>query len=665
MKDTTALAMITVVVLAAALPVVAQPAFSEADYTITFVSTQASGLPVVKIDTKDGAPVLDKINYVNMTFSLTDPDNPGNNITVVNNIDGIRGRGNSTWDDEGWVTDGTGAGYAKKPYRIKFDEKQSLFGLPAAKSWVLLAEYYDPTLIKNTVAFELGNRFGLRFNHTSHHVVLYLNGVYYGHYMLTEHNQVGRGRVDIDEDDGWLAELDFYYSEEPKFRTTNYNLPVTIKSPEIEPADIDNSVYDFVRKDINELCDSMASARFPENGYRDLIDMQQFISYIMVPQIIGHGDFDALGSVYLYKDKNEKISMGPLWDYDMTFGYDRRTPAYTLVDTWTNRRPYPISNFFQRFFQDPVFLSKWKEFWNSKLPEISSIPSFIDETANKIGKSAEENFKIWWTNYPVDFNEQIGIMKGYYNTRIAYLNEEYNKVDAVPSNKTFTPEVFGYAEAVSSAVTLVSYGDMTDLSATLQKAESSDFEISSEWNKTPTGNGGYLATISVRPKNSLPAATYTDALVLSGRNQGKTFSLRVPLSFAVNAEVSVLPPNRAVPAERGAAAAAAPVNSLTGEFTAGPNPAVRMSGGIVFFWHGEVLSAGSLAVYDAAGNVVGMVGIKDNAVVGNTGKRAVGSWDLRDKKGRLVSGGTYLVKGKVATSPDGKIERVWLVVGVR
>jgi hypothetical protein len=65
--------------------------------------------------------------------------------------------------------------------------------------------------------------------------------------------QVGEGRVDIDEDEGFFVELDSYYDEEPKFRTDSYNLPVMIKSPE----DLDDPGYDFVKTAINALATAM------------------------------------------------------------------------------------------------------------------------------------------------------------------------------------------------------------------------------------------------------------------------------------------------------------------------------------------------------------------------------------------------------------------------
>ena len=131
------------------------------------------------------------------------------------------------------------------------------------------------------------------------------------------------------------------------------------------------------------------------------------------------------------------------------------------------------------------------------------------------------------------------------------------------------------------------------------------------------------------------------------------------------ANVSALTSNRVIPnGNTGEVAVVAPAAVLSGEFAAGPNPVGRSSGGIVFFWNGKQIKSGTLTVYDAAGNVVKKIIIKDNAVTGNLSKRAVGSWDLKDGNGHPVSEGTYLVRGQVATF-DGKSERAAMVVGVR
>jgi len=109
-----------------------------------------------------------------------------------------------------------------------------------------------------------------------------------------------------------------------------------------------------------------------------------------------------------------------------------------------------------------------------------------------------------------------------------------------------------------------------------------------------------------------------------------------------------------------------PVSQLTAEFTVGPNPVDKSKSldAVNFFRHGALIKSALLHVYDASGNVIRKIAISDKAAIGNNSKRSVGSWDLRDAKGRQVSEGTYLVKGVLKTV-GGKRESVSVVVGVR
>jgi hypothetical protein len=651
----------------------------EIDYTIKFVSPQASGLPVVRIDTKDGAPILDKENYVNMTFALTDVNNPDNDITVVNNENGIRGRGNSTWFDTQKFT--------KRPYRIKFDKKQSLFGLVAAKSWVLLAEVQDPTFLITPTVFELGREvFEFPYTCTYQHVQVYLNGRYDGVYGLTEHrqadpNEIGApGRVKVDLNDGWLVEVVYidYYNEKheklyaPKFRTTHYNLPTVIKSPEFTGvADMTNPAYEFVRTDWNELCDSLASAGFPENGYRNLIDMNSIVDYLMIQDIVYNPELQHPTSVFAYKDKGQKINMGPLWDFDWAFSHDGN---HGFFGTYSGNPPKHA--FFWRFYSDPIFRVKYKERWNEKYSEIMDVSKFIKTLGDTIRIAVLEDTKRWnipggggyWTGYDPDHDRQTKKMVDWWDKRTAWLNTELNKVEVLPGSKTFAEQTFGYTQEISpQKFTLVAYGDMENLSVAFKKAGTSDFEISTQLSKTSTENGGYLATISVKPKMSLSAATYIDTLILSGSNQGKSFSLSIPLNFVVNENttVSVLTPDRVVPAVKPdeEVTVIAPIAALTGEFTAGPNPISKQSGIVNFYRQGKRVNNSELRIYDVTGNIINKVKIKDNAIATQS-RRKVGTWDLCDKTSRTVSAGTYLVRG-IIMLPNGNKEKVSIILSVR
>ena len=50
---------------------------------------------------------------------------------------------------------------SKKPYKLKFDKKVDLFGNGKAKTWVLLANYSDKSMIRNHMAFLLGDELDL------------------------------------------------------------------------------------------------------------------------------------------------------------------------------------------------------------------------------------------------------------------------------------------------------------------------------------------------------------------------------------------------------------------------------------------------------------------------------------------------------------------------
>ncbi|MDR3013057.1 MAG: hypothetical protein LBU70_07590 [Chitinispirillales bacterium] len=109
---------------------------------------------------------------------------------------------------------------------------------------------------------------------------------------------------------------------------------------------------------------------------------------------------------------------------------------------------------------------------------------------------------------------------------------------------------------------------------------------------------------------------------------------------------------------------AAPMETLTGEFVAGPNPADRRAGAVMnFFYRGEPIRNGQLKIYDDAGKVVNKIKINDR-IPGGQPNSWVALWDLTDRRGRLVSEGTYLVRGTLVTQ-DGKRERVMITVGVR
>jgi len=340
--------------------------------------------------------------YTAMSLTLTDAGNPANNISVSSYADSIRGRGNSTW------------GQPKKPYRIKFGEKRSVFGLQKNKSWALLANYYDPTFALNAVGFELGKRLGLPGTPNHFLVDLYLNNTYRGIYQLTDIVQVNKGRVDINEKDGWLVEFDYHCpsdADEIDFNTdypSNEKMHTFVKSPEVENNfNINNPLVSFVKTQVNELTAAMFNrGGFPENGYRDLIDLESVVKYVMIQQFIDNFDFNnragenaivkigpAPGSNFFHKDKGKKIVAGPLWDMDLAAGVLNEGNFPKHYQTF--QAPIkPLHPFYLKFFDDPVFLAKWKKVWDRHKNDFQAMTGYMDSIASYVQGSVERNFAL-------------------------------------------------------------------------------------------------------------------------------------------------------------------------------------------------------------------------------------------------------------------------------
>jgi spore coat protein CotH len=371
-----------------------------------------TGLPIIKIDTHKGQAVTSRENYISADIEIIDPKNSRNNLK--RGVE-IRGRGNSTW------------AAPKKPYRLRFFEKIPLFGYEKARSWVLLANYQDTTFMLNSVAFELGRIFSLPFTPHYTHVEVILNGRYEGSYVVTEQIQRGHGRVDI-HDNGFFVELDSYYDEEPKFMTNILELPVMIKDPGNLTEDSD---YDFIRDALNELESALFADTFPDSGYRDLLDLDTWIDYIMINEITRNVDLQLPHSVYLYRDGgvSSRIGAGPLWDFDYSFDYDNKGAYFNDVTGMyynTKLREGCGEKFFSRFFEDPAFRIKYKERWNEKYSDIAGMEKFIDQMAGLLEKSVQANSKVWWWN-KVDYSKEIGRLKKWWRERLNYLNVEINQ----------------------------------------------------------------------------------------------------------------------------------------------------------------------------------------------------------------------------------------------
>lgn len=260
-------------------------------------------IPRIDINT-NGVKIKSKEEYVDCTVSISGTE-------IKNYEAGIRGRGNSTWD------------LPKKPYRIKFDEKVSIFGESKNKSWVLLALYNDFSAVKDKLAFTMADAIGTDvFVPSYHYVELYLNGKYNGLYLMTDQVDENAGRTAVKEkftaEDTavpFLVELDAYAPEEGVEGIDWFSVggfAYNIKYPEVDER-YTQEQFDYIKQYITDVDNACKDGNL--EVLSQLVDIDSFVDYYIVQEAMGQPEIN-WKSVYMYKSKNGLMKMGPIWDFD-------------------------------------------------------------------------------------------------------------------------------------------------------------------------------------------------------------------------------------------------------------------------------------------------------------------------------------------------------------
>lgn len=392
-----------------------------------------TGLPVVTVNTPQNVPIVSKEVYIKDAKFASG----GGNFSRLEDIPlSIKGRGNSTWKLD------------KKPYKLKFDEKISFFNRIANKEWVLLANHYDNTLLRSILAYYLSDRF-CNFDFTPHPETceLILNDSLKGNYQLCEQIKIAKGRV-LDNQDGFLVEIDDYGPSEAErgeaviFYTNKIKHPFNIKGLKV------NGVEDVVEGDenyciIRDYIINFENLLFndelwldPNKGYKKYIELDSFIDWYLINELSKNPDSGFTSSCYMNLQIGGKLKMGPLWDFDLSFG-NKNHP------TWSEQMKGPYgflvknASWFKRLFEDPEFKNnvrtRYFEIYESK----TSIINYIDEIAMRLQRSAVANSRIWETLGTKDATEseiienyqrEIQELKKWLAVRMDWLKLEYDRL---------------------------------------------------------------------------------------------------------------------------------------------------------------------------------------------------------------------------------------------
>lgn len=356
-------------------------------------------LPTLYLDTPDGTGITSTDEWQqHIRLRIVMPDG---NTNYQSDSNSAKIRGHST------------ATKAKKPYALRLEKRASLLGMNAHKRWVLLANVMDHSHVRNALALSAARQTALKWTPDFRWVDVVLNGQPQGCYLLCEQIRVDRHRVDVDEDEGWLLEVDAYFDEPYRFRTAHRNLPVNIKAPDKPTA----TQMDYIKHYLDSIESRLYDVR-QDAGllplYRDYIDAKSFADWWIIHEVTQNAEPNGPRSCYLYKDKGGKLYAGPVWDFDLAFidvdldaGGDLRPtrlnrPDVTRLtgDSLYNRRAL----WYDRLLQDKTFRRLVQRRWQELSPRFRALAQDIDRWHDLLRPSAEDDERLWPAADPARFD---------------------------------------------------------------------------------------------------------------------------------------------------------------------------------------------------------------------------------------------------------------------
>ncbi len=397
-------------------------------------------MPVFHIETDTGRDVESKTEYITGSLSLF---NTNSKYEFGSESFKIRGRGNNTWT------------YEKKSYKFKLDVKQNLLGIGSGKhkTWVLLANMCDQSLLRNYVAMQLGRAMkGMLWMPNSTPCEVYLNGEYRGVYLLAEEIEADDDRVPISEnaeageDIGFLFEMSVYSDSSKQGYIVAASKQFEIKSDLSANKDLANKQKQFLVNYINQCWNAIK--RGDEAGVRAVIDVESAVDAYIAEEILKNLDM-GWDSFYFSKDAGGKMTFGPIWDFDLTLGNGNESCQYieglycAIYRRGDDGNTNLSNSWFYALMTCPWFREAVADRWAQLKEDLfDKLDDLVKETAETYYKAFCRNFDKWKIfgkrmNRETELITSLRTYKAHYEYLANWVQRRVDWLDQTYASKAF------------------------------------------------------------------------------------------------------------------------------------------------------------------------------------------------------------------------------------
>lgn len=379
------------------------------------INIELNGITLEQLNSGDK-----KTNYYNnsLTVSLDSDISKYNDVT-------IRGRGNSTW------------GRPKSPYQIKFNERVDLNGTGATKKWIFLANYLDPTNLRNDLALHYAEIVGESNVVKGEFAELYINGEYVGLYYVCHKIEIDSKVIKLHDQNGILVEAENLHIEDSADGLVSENGSRFVISETVsdEEEDILTAGEDFINA-YNFIEKAVAERDF--ETFIKYADLDSFVQYYLISEFTINPDAYCT-SFHLYKNgTNDKIHAGPVWDFDYALANDQWVWGDEYRD---NLDPYGLlfgsapdqETTIQTLFFDLMKMPQFREYVNQYYRERilgrkNELLVYYDSRVRQIEKKAVRNNQVFNLG---DFYENAFSLRKWLSTRYDFLDQTFGNNDII------------------------------------------------------------------------------------------------------------------------------------------------------------------------------------------------------------------------------------------
>jgi CotH protein. len=318
-------------------------------YTLTVWYT--SGIPTFFVQTQSGSvKSIHSSKQLSESGKILIMDSRGRSY-FEGIIDEIHCRGNSSFDKT-----------EKKSYTISLNKSMDLFEMGKAKKWLLIANAFDDTLVRNASAFFIAELLKLPYTPKFQYVDVYINGNFVGNYLLSEKVEIGKNRVNIRNLEKEvvslnkncnLADTDFFMEQQGRlFSTKGYHIekepedisggylleletsdrygleasgfltsrmqPVVFASPKYASYNQVSYIAGLYQDFEDAVFSADGSNPYTGKMYYEYIDVDSFARKYLLEELVKNLDASFTSQyIYKYDDSiSSKFYAGPCWDYD-------------------------------------------------------------------------------------------------------------------------------------------------------------------------------------------------------------------------------------------------------------------------------------------------------------------------------------------------------------